>query len=79
MRDFEAVIGRAVGDPKFRSELFEDVKSTVKKYEYDLTDEEIGQLENVDAKEVEAALEDLNERISKSICGTIMCTVLAAE
>jgi hypothetical protein len=76
MRDFEAVIGRAVGDPEFRSELFEDVKSTVKKYEYDLTDEEIGQLENVDAKEVEAALEDLNERISKSAAGTIMCTIL---
>lgn len=76
MRDFEAVIGRAVGDPEFRKELFENVRGTMSKYQYNLTEEEISQLENLDAKEVEAALEDLNERISKSMAGTIMCTVL---
>ena len=66
MSDFQEVIGKAVTDKDFRKELFEDVRGTLKKHSFSLEDNEIERLESLDVKQAESALEELEERMSKS-------------
>ena len=77
MRDFEAIVGRIVGDPQFRKELFRNVRGTAEKYRYSLGEKELVLLENLDRREIESVLADLDTRIAASVASTVMCTTAA--
>ncbi|KYK34229.1 MAG: hypothetical protein HXS46_05005 [Theionarchaea archaeon] len=66
MSDFQEVIGKAVTDKDFRKELFTDVRGTLKANKFTLESKEIERLESLDPAEAESALEELEERMSKS-------------
>jgi hypothetical protein len=57
------LIGRAIADPEFRAALIADDEKAVKEAGYDLTEEEIASLGQID---LTAAAEELGGRISKS-------------
>jgi hypothetical protein len=57
------LIGRAIADPDFRAALIADPDKAIKEAGYELTDEEIASLREIDLK---AGAEELGERLSKS-------------
>ena len=57
------LIGRAIADPDFRAALIADPDKATKEAGYELTDEEIASLREIDLK---AGAEELGERLSKS-------------
>jgi acyl-CoA hydrolase len=57
------LIGRAIADPDFRAALIADPDKAIKEAGYELTDEEIASLREIDLK---ARAEELGERLSKS-------------
>lgn len=57
------LIGRAIADPDFRSALIADPDKAIKEAGYELTEDEMSTLRQVD---LEAAAEELGGRISKS-------------
>ena len=58
------LIGRAIADPDFRAALIADAKKAIKEAGYDLTEEEMTSLGQIDLM---AAAEELGDRLSK--CG----------
>jgi hypothetical protein len=60
------LIGRAIADPDFRAALIADPDKAVKEAGYELTDEEIASLREID---LQAKAEELGERLSKSGAG----------
>jgi hypothetical protein len=63
-KDIHELIGRAVADPAFRASLVEDPEKAVKEAGFDLTEEQLATLKQVDIKGVGA---DLEERLSKEV------------
>jgi hypothetical protein len=61
------IIGRAVTDPVFRARLLEDAASACAGY--DLTDEELAALEELDAAELEAMAANLPEQLIQGAGG----------
>lgn len=57
------LIGRAIADPDFRAALIADPDKAIKEAGYELTDEEIASLREID---LQAKAEELGERLSKS-------------
>ena len=62
-KEIHELIGRVVADPDFRASLQDDPEAAVKEASYDLTDEQMNALKQVDMK---AMGEDLENRLSKS-------------
>jgi acyl-CoA hydrolase len=58
------LIGRAIADPDFRAALISDPDKAIKEAGYELTEDEIASLRQIDLK---AAVEELGERTSKTI------------
>jgi hypothetical protein len=58
------VIGKAVADSRFREELFANPDQALSGFE--LTEEEIAALKNIDAETMESFAGTLDERISKA-------------
>jgi hypothetical protein len=62
--EIERVIGRAVTDSAFRQALIDNAREACK--EYDLTEDELGALEQLDANSLMAFAGTLDQRISKT-------------
>ena len=62
--DVEHVIGRAATDTAFRQALIDNAREACK--EYDLTEEELGALEQLDSQSLLAFAGTLDKRISKT-------------
>ena len=62
--EIERVIGRAATDSAFRQALVENARAACK--EYDLTEEELDALEQLDASSLASFAATLDKRISKS-------------
>ena len=62
-KEMYELIGRMVADPAFRASLVEDPEKAVKDAGYDLTEEQLAALKQVDLKGLGA---DLDERLSKN-------------
>jgi hypothetical protein len=62
--EIERVIGRAATDDAFRQALINDTREACK--DYDLTEEELNALEQLDSQSLLAFAETLNRRISKT-------------
>lgn len=60
------LIGRAIADPDFRAALIADPDKAIKEAGYELTDEELASLREID---LQAKAEELGERLSKSGIG----------
>jgi hypothetical protein len=58
------LIGRAIADPDFRAALISDPDKAIKEAGYELTEDEIASLRQIDLK---AAVEELGGRTSKTI------------
>jgi hypothetical protein len=56
------LIGRAIADPDFRATLIADPDEAIKEAGYELTEEEIASLREIDLR---AAAEELGGRLSK--------------
>jgi hypothetical protein len=63
-KEIHELIGRAVADPAFRASLVEDPEKAVKDAGYDLTEEQLAALKQVD---ITGAGADLDERLSKEV------------
>ena len=55
--DVERLIGRAVLDPKFRERLFVDPEKAIREGDFDLTEEEMAALKEVDPQKAREAVE----------------------
>lgn len=62
--DIERVIGRAATDSAFRQALVENAREACK--DFDLTEEELDALEQLDASSLSSFAATLDKRISKS-------------
>ncbi len=60
----QAIIGRAILEPKFRTFLFTEPAKALEGYE--LTTEEAASLKNLDREKFDLAANEVEERISKS-------------
>lgn len=60
------IIGEAVSNEEFRAKLIEDPVTAVREHGYELTDEQVEQLTNLDKSEIEGLLTDVEERLSKA-------------
>jgi hypothetical protein len=67
--DLRAVAGKAIADPEFRQKLLDDPEAAVKEAGIDLTDEQMKALKNMDKKELEAGLTDLDQRLTMACWG----------
>jgi hypothetical protein len=56
------LIGRAIADPDFRADLIADPPKAIKEAGYELTEEDLAKLRQIDLR---GAAEALEERISK--------------
>jgi hypothetical protein len=65
----QAVIGKAVTESEFRELLFANPEEALEGYE--LTEEEMAALKAIDAETMESFAGDLDERISKSLIGSV--------
>jgi len=61
-KEMHEVIGRTVADPDFRAKLVADPEKALKEAGYDLTEEQMAALKQVDLEGFSA---DLDERVSK--------------
>ena len=59
----EKIIGRAVTEPEYRELLFSNPKAALEGYE--LTEDEIKALEGMDREKFDAAVSNLEDRISR--------------
>jgi hypothetical protein len=64
--EIQAIIGEAVTNEGFRSQLLEDPVAAVRDFGYELTEEQVEQLVNLDKGEIEGLLSDVEERLSKA-------------
>lgn len=55
--DVERLIGRAILDPKFRERLFVDPEKAIREAGFDLTEEEMAALKEVDPQKAREAVE----------------------
>jgi hypothetical protein len=67
--DLRAVAGKAIADPAFRQKLLDNPENAVKEAGIDLTDEQMKALKNMDKKELEAGLTDLDQRLTMACWG----------
>jgi hypothetical protein len=65
----QAVIGKAVTESEFRELLFANPEEALEGFE--LTEEEMAALKAIDAETMESFAGDLDERISKSLIGSV--------
>ena len=65
--DVKQVIGRAVLDPEFRGILFSDPDTALK--DYDLTEEELAGLKNIERDKFDEMAGALEERMSRAGIG----------
>jgi hypothetical protein len=56
-QDIERLIGRAVLDPKFRESLFTDPEKAIREAGFDLSDEEMAALKEIDPQQARDAVE----------------------
>ena len=62
-KEMYELIGRVVADPAFRASVVEDPEKAVRDAGYDLTEEQLAALKQVDLEGLGA---DLDERLSKN-------------
>ncbi|MEW5985240.1 MAG: Franean1_4349 family RiPP [Chloroflexota bacterium] len=60
------IIGEAITNEEFRSRLIEDPAAAVREYGYELSEDQVNQLVNLDKEEIEGLLSDVEERLSKA-------------
>lgn len=60
------IIGEAITNEGFRARLLEDPAAAVHEFGYELSDEQVNQLVNLDKTEIEGLLTDVEERLSKA-------------
>ncbi len=66
-----ALILKASSDEKFRTLLLEDVDAAIKQSGIVLTDEEVAKLKAANKEELEKALSDIDDRVSKSAAAIV--------
>ena len=69
--DLRAVAGKALADPDFRQKLIDDPEAAVKEAGFELTDEQMKALKNMDKEEFEKGLADIDERLTMGCWGRI--------
>lgn len=67
--DLRAVAGKALSDPEFRQKLLDDPETAVKEAGFDLSDEQIEALKEMDSEQFEKGLAEIDERLSMSCWG----------
>lgn len=74
----DALIDKAISDPEFRTQLFDDPVKAVSEYGFNLTDEQLTALSSMNKEELRSLAEDLDERLSKGCCYTCGggCTIV---
>ena len=58
-KDLERLVGRAVLDAEFRKRLFADPETVIRQEGYDLTPDEMAQLQKVDKEKAMALAEEM--------------------
>ena len=58
-QDIERLIGRAVLDPEFRERLFADPEKAIREAGFDVSDEELAALKEVDPQKAREAVEGI--------------------
>ena len=66
----DALIEKAISDPEFRTQLFDDPIKAVTEYGFQLTNDQLAALSSMDREELRSLAEDLDERLSKGCCYT---------
>jgi len=69
----DALIEKAISDPEFRTQLFDDPIKAVTEYGFQLTNDQLAALSSMDREELRSLAEDLDERLSKGCCYTCGC------
>lgn len=58
-KDLERLVGRAILDREFRERLFADPETVIRQEGYDLTADEVAQLQKVDKEKAMALAEEM--------------------
>ncbi len=61
-KSYDEMVGRLLNDSKFREKLLQDPRGAIEQENYDVSEEFIEKLENIDPKAVEVAIEDLEKK-----------------
>jgi hypothetical protein len=69
--DLRTIAGKALADPEFRQKLLADPETAVKEAGFELTSEQIKALKEMNREELEAALVDLDERLTMGCWGRV--------
>lgn len=62
--DLRAVAGKALADADFRQKLIDDPEAAVQEAGYELTEEQLKALKEIDKEQFEQGLTDLDERLT---------------
>lgn len=62
--DLRTVAGKALADPEFRQKLIDNPEAAVKEAGFELTPEQLKSLKEMDKKQLDAALTDLDQRLT---------------
>ncbi len=67
--DLRAVAGKALADPDFRQKLLDNPEAAVKEAGFTLDPEQMKALKEMDKKQLEAGLTDLDQRLTMACWG----------
>jgi restriction endonuclease Mrr len=62
--DLRAVAGKALADDEFRQKLMDDPEAAVKESGFELNDEQMKALKEMDREQFEQGLDDLDKRLT---------------
>ena len=67
--ELRTIAGKALADPAFREKLLADPEAAVKEAGFDLTPEQLEALKGMDREQFDAAMADLDERLTMGCWG----------
>lgn len=67
--DLRAIAGKALADPDFRQKLLDDPEAAVKEAGFTLDPAQLKALKEMDKKQLEAGLTDLDQRLTMGCWG----------
>ena len=67
--ELRTIAGKALADPAFREKLIADPEAAVKEAGIELTPEQLEALKGMDRKQFDAAMADLDERLTMGCWG----------
>jgi len=69
--ELRTIAGKALADPEFRDKLLADPEAAVKEAGFDLTPEQLEALKGMDREQFDAAMADLDERLTMGCWGRL--------